>query len=244
MRRAISYIMDLNGEEAYSRTEESLSDRDHRIGIPGSRDATTVDGILADLRSLKAQVEEQKVQEPTRSGKFTIHGKTLERVVEEERGGEYMEPNPALKRVSNRLWIKQNTVYDEVLQDAERSFNLITQLLERRGKRVEDLTNQVFNLVGFFSVFQGVILTAVTQLSTSATMQLGATQQARPLCGKVWVPAVLSALAAVASVVAVVLKFKQLYALEKLISHDKYYRRVRGLSHASYIQSFVVAVSS
>ena len=236
--------MDLNGEEAYSRTEESLSDRDHRIGIPGSRDATTVDGILADLRSLKAQVEEQKVQEPTRSGKFTIHGKTLERVVEEERGGEYMEPNPALKRVSNRLWIKQNTVYDEVLQDAERSFNLITQLLERRGKRVEDLTNQVFNLVGFFSVFQGVILTAVTQLSTSATMQLGATQQARPLCGKVWVPAVLSALAAVASVVAVVLKFKHLYTLDESISEEKHYQRVRGFSCATYIQSFVVAVSS
>ena len=229
-----------NGEEACSRTEESLSDRDHRIEIPGSRDATTFNGILADLSSLKAQVEEvqasvhQVIHDPTRPGKkFTIHGKSLEQLKAEEPG---LESISAFTRVKNKLWIKQNTVYNEVLEDGERSYNLITQRVDRREKRVEDLTNQVFNLVGFFSVFQGVILTAVTQLSTSVTTQLGAPQvQARPLCGKVWVPVALSALAAVVTIVAVLLKFKHLYILDESIAQEKHDRGVRGFSHATYI---------
>lgn len=246
MRPAISYVMDLNGtqhgEEACSRTEESPSDPDHRIDVHGSHDAKTIDRILADLKSLEEQVK--AIQEaPRPAKKFTVHGKLLESVIAEEGAEENLESIAAFKRLKNRLWIKENTVYDELLQDAEGSYNLITQRVDRREKRVEELTNQVFNLVGFFSVFQGVILTAVTQLSTSVTTHLGATQ-ARPLCGKVWVPVVLSALAAVASVVAVILKFKHLYTLDDSISDEKHYQSVRGFSHATYIQSFVVAVSS
>ena len=203
-------------EEACSSTEGSPNDRDHSIDIPGSRDATT-----------------------TRpQNHFIIQGKSLEQVIEEEGA-----PTLEIKRVENRLWIKQNSVYNEVLQDGEQRYKLFTERVDRREKRVEDLTNQVFNLVGFFSVFQGVILTAVTQLSTSVTTQLGAAQ-ARPLCGKVWVPVVLSALAAGVTVVSVLLKFKHLYTLDESISDEKHFQKVRGFSHATYIQIFVVADSS
>lgn len=249
--------MELNGkegkEEACSRTETSPGDRDHRIDIPGSRDATTIDGIAAELRSLKAQVEEERalvrqmIHDNRRSEKeFTIQGKSLERLKEEHQTDVVrLENITAFERVKNRLWIKQNTVFNEVLEDGERSLKLITQRVDRREKRVEDLTNQVFNLVGFFSVFQGVILTAVTQLSTSVTSQLGAPQvQARPLCGKVWVPVILSALAAVVSVVAVFLKFQHLSTLDKSITDEKHDQSVRGFSRATNLQSFVVAVSS
>jgi hypothetical protein len=230
---------------AGSHTEGPRGDRDHRVDIPGPCDA-----LAAEVRALKAQVEEERalVRQMITSRsekKFTIQGKSLERLREENQAdGKRLENISAFERVKNRLWIKQNTVFNELVEDGERSLNLITQRVDRREKRVEDLTNQVFNLVGFFSVFQGVILTAVTQLSTSVTTQLGAPQvQARPLCGKVWVPVVLSALAAVVSVVAVLLKFKHLSTLDRSINDEKHHQSVRGFSHATYLQSFVGAVS-
>ena len=225
-------------EEEACSTEASTSDRDHTIDI--RRDATTSDAIAEDLRSEQAQV----IQDTTRHANwFSIQGKSLEQL-EREEGCQELRTISAFKRVRNRLWIKQNTLYNEFLQDGEQNLKLLTERVDRREKRVEDLTNQVFNLVGFFSVFQGVILTAVTQLSTSVTTQLGAQRQARPLCGKVWVPVILSALAAGVTVVSVLLKFKHLYTLDESISEEKYYQKVRGFSHATYIQSFVVALSS
>ena len=212
--------MDLNEkqkeEEACRRTEASTSDREHRIDIPGT----------------------------TRHANwFSIQGKSLEEL-ERDEDGQALSTNSAFGRVRNRLWIKQNTLYNELLQDGEQNVKLLTERVDRREKRLEDLTNQVFNLVGFFSVFQGVILTAVTQLATSVTTQLGTQRQARPLCGKVWVPVILSALAAFVTILSVLIKFKHLYALDNSLNQEKYNQTVRGFSHATYLQSFVVAVSS
>ena len=182
---------------AGSHIEGPPGDRDHRVDIP----AGSCDALAAEVRALKAQVEEERtlvrqmIDTSRSEKKFTIQGKSLQRLREEhEVDGKSLGGNTAFERLKNRLWIKQNTVLSELLEDGERSLNLITQRVDRWEKRVEDLTNQVFNLVGFFSVFQGVILTAVTQLSTSVTTKLGAPQQVqvRPLCGKVWVPVVLS----------------------------------------------------
>lgn len=227
--------MALNGkQDEHEGGSHSAGGSEHRIDIPGSGDATTSGVTFAHLRSLQTQVEEaerlirQVIHDTTPPGQsFRIQGKSLETLKQEEAGGVVsLGSVSAFQRVQNRLWIKQNTVYNEVLEDGERSLKIITERVDRREKRVEDLTNQVFNLVGFFSVFQGVILTAVTQLSTSVTTQLGGSS--RPLCGKVWFPVVLSALAAVVTVVSVLLKFKHLYALDESIHEEKFYQRVPG----------------
>lgn len=105
------------------------------------------------------------------------------------------------------MWIKGNTYYKEALDDWEQQKRLFGGKLERWEKRAEELTNQVYNVVGFFSVFQGVILTSVTQLNSQATAT-----PPRPLCNKVWYPLVLSLLAALAAGIGIGLKF---VALEK-----------------------------
>ena len=156
-------------------------------------------------------------------------GKSLEQLESEED----VSRSHMFQRVRNLVWIKQNELYYELLQEQEQSFKLLSERVDRREKNLQDLKSQVFNLLGFFGVFQEVLLTAVTQLASS---------QAK--CGKVWVPVFLSVLAGGATIVAVIFKFEQLDITELLLKQELHYQKVRGFSHSTYIQSFVVAVSS
>ncbi|KAG0581236.1 hypothetical protein KC19_4G235400 [Ceratodon purpureus] len=122
------------------------------------------------------------------------------------------------KRVDNLVWIKENSYYREALEDCKERKKSLGEKLDRREKRVEELTNQIYNVVGFFSVFQGVILTAVTQLTQS-------TQPPRPLCGKVWFPVVLSGLAAIAAAFGIGLKYRHLNSIDKLIHNERLEQR-------------------
>ncbi|KAG0620741.1 hypothetical protein M758_4G239700 [Ceratodon purpureus] len=115
------------------------------------------------------------------------------------------------KRVNNLVWIKENSHYREALEDFKERKKSLGEKLDRREKRVEELTNQIYNVVGFFSVFQGVILTAVTQL----------TQSTPPLCGKVWFPVVLSGLAAIAAAFGIGLKYRHLDRIDILIRKER-----------------------
>lgn len=170
------------------------------------------------------------------AAKSKFKGITVEQVKEAQ---PEVDNITAFTRVESRVWIKENTFYDECFQDKERSLKLLTERVDRREKRVEDLTNQVFNLVGFFCVFQGVILTAVTQLSSGVTTPLGDQQVGRPLCGKVWFPAFLSALASVVTIVSLLLKFRHLYSLDVSIQEEKSSLAVPNFSHPRY-KSFVL----
>jgi hypothetical protein len=132
------------------------------------------------------------------------------------------EDHPLVKRVENLVWIKRNTCYKEALKDWEQQKKSLGGKLERREKRVEELTNQVYNVVGFFSVFQGVILTAVTQLNSQSSPGTSI----RPLCGKVWYPLTLSLLAAIAAIIGIWLKFRDLWSTDKSIQSFKLRLRV------------------
>ena len=134
--------------------------------------------------------------------------KELEEVRELEAGGE--DP---IDRVENLLWIKENTFYKGALDDWKEQSNLQGAKIGESQRREGKLVNEIYNLIGFFSVFQGVILTAVTQVTQ--TTQSSPTP--RPLCGKVWFPAVLSGLAAIAAVSGIGLKFRHLYEVKKEI---------------------------
>lgn len=121
--------------------------------------------------------------------------------------------------LKNLVWIQDNRYPREALAEWERRFKVDNQSARQRENRCQDLTNQMYNLVGFFSVFQGVVLTAVTQLTVS-------TQPPRPLCGKVWFPVLLSGLAAIATSVGICLKFKDLYEQKLFLRIDKLACRV------------------
>ncbi|KAG0620740.1 hypothetical protein M758_4G239500 [Ceratodon purpureus] len=127
----------------------------------------------------------------------------------------------SLLNAKNLVWIKQNSLYSEAHQNWEGFKKATADRLERREKRSEELTNQIYNLVGFFSVFQGVIFTAVTQLTQSTQPAPVGCPSRPPLCRKVWVPAVLSGLAAFVAAVGIWLKFSDLHSIDKLIHSGK-----------------------
>jgi hypothetical protein len=134
--------------------------------------------------------------------------KELEEVKELEAG-----PWDPVDRVENLLWIKENTFYKVALVDWKEQLNSQGKKISESEKREGEVVNEIYNLIGFFSVFQGVILTAVTQVTQ--TTQSSPTP--RPLCGKVWFPALLSGLAAIAAVSGIGLKFRHLYEVKKEI---------------------------
>lgn len=127
------------------------------------------------------------------------------------------EPTPAqedlgqpYQAVKSLVWARQHPVYGVALAEWERQERLFSARVERREKSSADLTNQIFNLVGFFSGFQGLVLTAVTQLS-------GCKSQ----CHKVWFPIVLTVVAAIVTVVGVLQKFHSIKELKESIRTEK-----------------------
>lgn len=72
------------------------------------------------------------------------------------------------------------------LEDWERNFKMSLERVENKRTRTMNLKNELYQLIGFYSVFQGVVLTAVAQASSLK-------------CQTVWGPALLSALASLAT---------------------------------------------
>ena len=127
------------------------------------------------------------------------------------------------QQIKNLVWAKKHPVYSVALDEWDRTERLVSSRVDRREKRSADLINQIFNLVGFYSVFQGVVLTAVSQL-VSATSSCGSQ------CGKVWVPILLTLFAAVVTIVGILEKFTNLKSLETSIHQE---RRTQGVSFSN-----------
>jgi hypothetical protein len=70
------------------------------------------------------------------------------------------------------------------------------------------LKNEVYQLIGFFSVFQGVVLTAVAQAS-----QLH--------CHTCWIPISLSILASVVTIAGVIQKLDQIKDFQKTVHSEE-----------------------
>ena len=133
------------------------------------------------------------------------------------------------QQIRNLVWAKKHPVYSVALDEWDRTQRLVSSRVDRREKRSADLINQIFNLVGFYSVFQGVVLTAVSQL-VSATSSCGSQ------CGKVWVPILLTLFAAVVTIVGILEKFTNLKSLERSILEE---RRIQGVSFPNHDDAFI-----
>jgi hypothetical protein len=77
-----------------------------------------------------------------------------------------------------------------LLDDWQTQFKVARDRIETKSTRTNNAKNDLYQWIGFFSVFQGVVLTAVAQSST-----LG--------CQQSWAPAALSLIASVVTVVSV-----------------------------------------
>lgn len=122
--------------------------------------------------------------------------------------------------VTRLLWIQKDKACSTALAEWDRKTELFTARVDRRDKYIADFKNEIYQLIGFFSAFQGLVLTAVTQLTQSTTSNH---------CGKVWSPVVLSGLAWIVAVVGVWQKFYSIEVIEADNRSEKFSRRVRNL---------------
>lgn len=136
---------------------------------------------------------------------FTRITEEFPRIEEEERQGEgQSQLTYCYEEIKNLLWIESHPVHKRALEEWERKTKLFTARVERKKKQSGDLRNEIYNLVGFFSVFQGVLLTAVSQSNLLH-------------CNNSWSPLSLSTLASVVTIAGVWQKFRVIEDLEKTI---------------------------
>jgi hypothetical protein len=86
--------------------------------------------------------------------------------------------------------IRADTNLNWLLDDWQKQFKVARDRIETKSTRTNNAKNDLYQWIGFFSVFQGVVLTAVAQSST-----LG--------CQQSWAPAALSLIASLVTVVSV-----------------------------------------
>jgi hypothetical protein len=108
--------------------------------------------------------------------------------------------------------IKQDEKLGFLLDDWEKQFKVARDRIETKTSRANNAKNDLYQWIGFFSVFQGVVLTAVAQSSTFG-------------CRQSWAPASLSLIASLVTVVSVHFKLINYDALNvnllKEISQSK-----------------------
>lgn len=121
------------------------------------------------------------------------------------------------REVKNLLWIKRNTVYSVALEEWDRKVKLLSDRVDKKEKRGGHLKNEIYQLVGFFSVFQGVVLTAVTQLTQSGDELHN--------CKRVWSPVLLTALAWVVAIVGVWQKLSRIQVIDDERNEEDQARR-------------------
>ncbi|KAG0577582.1 hypothetical protein KC19_5G166400 [Ceratodon purpureus] len=145
-----------------------------------------------------------------RRGLLNDLSKTPEERAQEVARTVFPQPYYELK---NLLWIEKNELHKKALEDWERKGKLLTAKVERKKKRSGNLRNEVYQLIGFFSVFQGVVLTAVSQSNLLH-------------CNNLWCPIVLSGLASIVTLAGVRQKLDTISALDKTILAEEASLRV------------------
>jgi hypothetical protein len=116
---------------------------------------------------------------------------------------------------ADRLYdIAQNDKLSLLLKDWEKQFKEARDRIDIKTSRINIGYNEVYQWIGFFSVFQGVVLTTVVQSST-----LG--------CQLSWAPASLSFIASVVTIVSVRFKLKSYRARKLSLANEKYDSKVR-----------------
>ena len=108
---------------------------------------------------------------------------------------------------------KKHLLYNEALVHWEAKDKLFATRVEKKTKQSLSVRNEIYQLVGFYSVFQGVLLTAVAQSNLLH-------------CNNWWSVFTLSALASFVTVFGVKQKFETIWGLEKTIATEDITRKV------------------
>ncbi len=109
---------------------------------------------------------------------------------EEEKEKKEEEVNPVEEEARCLLEIEKNEKLKLSLREWEKRFKVARERIEKKSTRASNAKNELYQWIGFYSVFQGVVLTAVAQSSTI-------------FCKQSWGPASLSLLASIVTVLSV-----------------------------------------
>lgn len=119
--------------------------------------------------------------------------------------------NVPRKQIHNMLSIDCDMELSLALKVWDRKEASLRSKVDEKEKQFAALKNEIVNIVWFFIAFQGVVLTVVAQLKSSN----------EPLCGMVWVPALLSAVGAMVTIIGLLINFSPIEGLEVSIYNEK-----------------------
>lgn len=121
----------------------------------------------------------------------------------------------AESEIQSLVWLGQkgNELLNAAYLEWQRKDSLFAKRVDKKRLQSSSLRNEIYQLIGFYSVFQGVLLTAVAQSNML-------------LCYNMWTALSLSAFASVVTILAVVQKFIAIYSLEKTITSETISRKV------------------
>jgi len=137
------------------------------------------------------------------------------------RRGSRAEESLAEIEINSLLWMKQpgNEALKEAYDTWQFKDALFASRVDKKRKQSNSLMNEIYQLVGFYSVFQGVLLTAVAQSNML-------------VCHNWWTAFFLSLLASLVTVAGVIQKYRSVLALEKTISNEETSRKVSSCSRS------------
>jgi hypothetical protein len=144
-----------------------------------------------------------------------------ERKEEEE---EDIEPvNPSEIEADCLVDIDSVPKLKRILAEWENRFQVSSLRIEKKSTRSINAKSELYQLIGFYSVFQGVVLTAVAQTSLIQ-------------CQQSWGPASLSLLVSIATILSVYIKLKSYSEHRKALEEETSDSQVKALlsPHVSF----------
>jgi len=181
-----------------SETRALLSEPNRFVRESETRDSTNGGEIEVVLQGPPAAPTERNEEE--------------EEEEEEEAEEVVVVVNPIEKEADCLVDIDSVPKLKRILTEWEKRFEASSVRIEKKSTRSINAKNELYQLIGFYSVFQGVVLTAVAQTNLIQ-------------CQQSWGPVSLSLLASIATIVSVYIKLKDYSehskALEEEIADSK-----------------------
>jgi hypothetical protein len=138
-------------------------------------------------------------------------------------------PNPSRRTVTNEIEANCLEEIDKIprlkliLADWENKYKESRQRIDRKESLSLNVKNEIYNLIGFFSVFQGVVLTTVSQASALT-------------CHNWWGPFALSLLCSIATVFGVCHKFYNFFEWKRATDDEIDHSKVTPLLRSHLLQ--------
>jgi hypothetical protein len=116
------------------------------------------------------------------------------------------------------LEIENDPILRLQLKNWEEHAKSISRRIERKENRTYAVKNEVYQLLGFYLVFQGVVLTAVAQASVLT-------------CEEWWSPFILSSMTSIVAIVGVYQKLQSLHDVEENLRDERTSYQVLSRCH-------------